>query len=83
MHVLLGRFRFERRRVRVTDFGERIAALLDELQVLGIPLLGLVAVRAVVRALRRSARVDQVAAVLPEEPQLALDEICEPQQSSW
>ena len=82
-HVLLGRVLLERRRVRVADLDQRVGAFLDELQVLRVPLFGLFASRSVVRALGRGAGVDQIAEVCPEERQLALDEIGEPQQSSW
>src|SRR5215470_7798948 len=76
--VLLGDVRLERRPVRVTDLGESLSSRLDEVEVLRVLLLGLLAPGPVVRPLGRFARVDQVAVVLHEEAELPLDQIVEP-----
>jgi hypothetical protein len=81
-HVLLRGLGVERGGVRVADLDERLGALLDQLEVLGVALLGFLAPGAVVGTLGGGARLDQVSVVLSEERQLALDQIREPQTSS-
>ena len=76
--VLLGDVLLERRRVRVADLGERIDGLLDEVQVRGVALLGVLAAGTVVRTLGLVAGGDQLCIVLGEEAELTLDQVGEP-----
>jgi hypothetical protein len=72
----------ERLCVRVPDLRERVRPLLDEIEVLRVPLLGFLAARTVVGALRPIAPLDERGVVLPEERELPRDEILEALQIS-
>src|SRR5919197_405801 len=75
--VFLGGVGLDRGRVPVAEVGEQLGARLDEVHVVTVPLLGLVAVGPVVRALGGLAVGDQ-AGVLPlEEVELARDDVGE------
>jgi hypothetical protein len=67
----------ERPLVAVADVGERLGAVLDEIDVLAVALLGLVAVGLVVAAFRLVAGDDQVGVLAPEQLELALDHVGE------
>jgi endonuclease/exonuclease/phosphatase family metal-dependent hydrolase len=76
--VLLGRVRLEGHGVRVTVLDQRLAAGVDEVDVVSVALLGLVAGRLVVGAQRRLAVANEAGVLLLEEVELALGEVDEP-----
>src|SRR4029078_5908537 len=67
----------QRARVRLADLPERVARLLDELEIDGVTLLRLIGPCAVVCALALSARLEQVGVVLPEDRDLPADQVFE------
>jgi hypothetical protein len=75
--VGLGRMLVERPLEGVAEVGERLGALLDEVDVLAVALLGLVAPRLLVAALRLLAGLDQAGVVVREELQLTRDQVAE------
>src|SRR5919198_2335929 len=75
--VFLGRVGFDRGRIPVAEVGEQLGARLDEVHVVTVSLLRLVAVGPVVRALRGLAVGDQARVLALEEVELARDDIGE------
>src|SRR5205085_7290950 len=75
--VLGGRVLVERLGVVVAQVGEQLGAGLDEVDVLAVALLRLVARGAVVCAFRLLAVVDELGVVLEEDVELPRDELCE------
>src|SRR5438105_1120098 len=73
--VLLRRSLVDGRRVPVAEVGEQLGARLDEVHVVTVSLLGLVAVGAVVGALGGLAVGDQAAVLALEEVELARDDV--------
>jgi hypothetical protein len=75
--VLLGRVLVECRREGIAESRKDLRAGLDEVQVIGVALLGLIAAGPVVSALRRVAVGDQPGFLALEEVELAPDDILE------
>ena len=66
----------------VAELCEPVRAGFDEIQIVAVALLGLVAVGGVVRALRGVAVGDQLRALLLEEVELPPDQVLEAHRSS-
>ena len=82
--VLLGRILLERRREVVTKVGQDLGPRLDEVDVVAVALLRLVAWRLVVRPLGRDTVFDEPALLAFEDVELAIDELretCAPEPS--
>ncbi len=75
--VFLGRVLVERRRVRPAQVGEGLGARLDEVDVVAVALLRLVALGPVVGALGLVALPDQVGLVALEQVELTRDDVRE------
>ncbi len=73
--VFLVQIRGERLREVVSEISEQLGSGLDEILVVAVALLGLVARRAVIGALGRDALANQAAVLAFEQVELALDHV--------